>query len=214
MARGVSVKVESRGSFEGATTNIADYSIQEDSTPLAVSDSTGGTGEISFTLDEDTAPTGSRLLYGAQVAVQDGTNGITRGRVNGLSADGNGELVVSSTNSLYRLTANATHKPFNGSLEAALLGYMRQVGIDDEVQINLSTKKRYVALPGFSGSLWDRLKELAAVYQFEIAFVSDRIIVRDPRLNEVNNNRIINQSWTVDEQQMAGISTTNMSHEI
>ena len=196
--------------------NITTYSVSEESTPLDGSDSTGGVGELSFTVTEDARSTGSMLLYRDDVELVDSTNGKTLGKINSLSAS-DGEVAITAASRLSKLVAEVKAQPFIGSLDAAFRYYFGLADIRDRIVIDPKIGQRGVLFRGFAGNLWDYLKQLCVAHQIEIALVSNNIVVRKPRQRVAEPTRFTSTSWGIsngDLAQRVKVSYYNNRHVI
>lgn len=192
----VSIEVVGNGHFQGARTNLTQYSSTEDSTPIDPSDSSGGTGMIDFTVVEDADPEGTILLLNDTVELEDGSNGRTRGLVYSVNSTG-GEASVSAYARLVALNVDRGVAPFTGTLENAFRFYLGQVGIVDGIVVDDTVATRPVVFPGFSGNMWESMKQMCAAQQVEITLVSSNIVLRALRTREVQNRTDISQNWSV-----------------
>jgi hypothetical protein len=198
----ITLKVIGNGHFEGAETNLSSYSASEDSTPIEPSDSSGGTGEVSFTVTEDSGPEGSILLRGDTVELEDGSNGRTRGLVTGVGGSG-GEARLTAAARLNKLVINCVMPPFQGTLEAAFRYYLSIGGISDGIVVDASIAARPVVLPAWSGNLWDYLKKLCVAEQVEVSLVSSNVVLRPLRGRVVTPLTNSEERWSVEDGELA-----------
>lgn len=185
----------------GQRYEMADYTVQEDSTPLNAGDSFGGTGQLSFDVVEE----GSSIeyLYDRNVEITDGTAGRFAGHVNSISAeDGIASVIVDSLQS--RLNGDTIVPPYVGTLGGAIQFYCAYAAIPaNRILVDGSVSSRRVVYPGWRGSIWNNLKQLLAVEQVELTEVSSNIVVRPPRQREGNRNTDSSVSWSVSDQNLA-----------
>jgi hypothetical protein len=177
---GVTLDVTGNGHFSGSRSNLADYSVTEDSTPIDPSDQTGGVGQINFTVIEDPGATGSVLLLNNTVQLADGGNGSTKGVVSSVSS-ADGVASVTADGRLIALVSTITALPYVGTLGGALIYYLGLVGITTGIAIDSTITARAVAYPGWTGSAWDFVKEMCVAQQVEISLVSTNIVLRPLR---------------------------------
>ena len=177
------------GAWQGAATSITNYTIKEDSTPLDPSDSSGSTGSISFGVSEDPDADGTIALLGSTINVADSANGEISGLVRTISVS-DGTAGIELETSLSKLNVDRLVKGFNGTLRAAFTYYFSLVGIGtpgftvaDDIAL------RNVTFQGWTGKLWDGLKEICTAQGIEISYVSNKIIVRSPRGREAVHYR-------------------------
>lgn len=67
----IEVKLSGGGAFDGAASSIISYSVTEESSPVVLGDTTGGTGQVSFEAVDDPSRFGSNLLLGTTVTLSD-----------------------------------------------------------------------------------------------------------------------------------------------
>lgn len=67
----IEVALSGGGTFDGAASAINSYSVTEESTPTALGDTSGGTGQVSFDALDDPSRLGSNLLLGTNVTLSD-----------------------------------------------------------------------------------------------------------------------------------------------
>ena len=128
----VTLKVTGGGEFLGSATNLSEYSVTEDATPLAVSDTSGGTGTMQFTVVENER---THLLLDSEVELEDESNGRTTGRVASVSA--NRDIAsVSADSRVNALMFDTTTAPFTGTLIQAFTYYFGLAGLTTELSID------------------------------------------------------------------------------
>ena len=180
------------------TTNIKNFSVQEDATPIEPSSSFGGVGRITFDVKEFED---SKLLIG-EVTLVDGTRGKTSGAVRSVSGpDGNVSVVADSTIGLFN--TDRVVQPYVGTLSGAIQYYCDLVGIENDVVTESSIASRPAVYPGWNGNVWVGIKQLLSKEQVEMALVFDRIYVRPLRQLTAVLDRAISLGWDVDNQTAA-----------
>ncbi len=192
----VEVSVTGVGGYHGAKSNITGYSSVEESTPIDPSDSSGGTGVLTFSAVEDPATRGSVLLLNNNVTLTDGIRGLTSGTVNSVAVD-DGLLRASADSRINQLVMETQVAPFIGTLSDAFSYYMSLAGINSNVFVDPSIASRQVRYQGFSGNLWTHLKEICTVQQVEISLVSNNIVLRPIRQFIANTTSSVTRSWSV-----------------
>lgn len=198
----VEIEVIGNGRYAGAKSNIGEYSVLEESTPVEASDSTGGTGTITFNVIEDPSRLGSILLLNDEVKLTDGDRGDTEGKINSLSSN-DGNLSVTADSRLGRLVVDKTADPVNDTFENVMYYYLGLAGITTGIAIEDSLASIPVIAQGWSGDLWTKIKELCVTVGAEISLVKGNVVlrpVRQRRALEINN---ISQSWTVQNTELA-----------
>lgn len=179
---------------------VVNWSIVEDATTL-VPGSGGGVGACTFTLGPDVD---AKRLARRAFDFEETGRGTTQGIVT--VASGNAiSTTVNGTNRMQALVTNVQADPFAGTLQAALTYYFSLAGITEPFYIDAALSSVSVIAQGFDGALWDFLsKELAPAYAFEMAFVSDRIVVRTLLQREVVTYRdTAPPTWGQDFGQLA-----------
>lgn len=198
----VNLKVTGNGHFQGASTNLTDYNATEDATPIEGSDSSGGVGQITFGVIEDPTSEGTILLLNDTVELEDGSNGRTQGVVNGVSST-DGVASVSADARLVAFMATRTTQPYNGTLGGAFTYYLGLVGITTGFSIDSTITSRTVTFPGFTGNMWDYMKQMCIAQQVEIALVSSNIVLRPLRARTVEVRKNASESWAVQNSDLA-----------
>lgn len=192
----VTLKVTGNGHFAGAETNLSGYSVQEDATPTIGGDNSGGVGQIDFTVIEDAGAEGTILLLNDTVELTDDSNGRTNGDVTSVQVN-DGVASISAISRLGRLVATRTVQPFTGTLANAFTYYFSLAGITSGFTIDSTIASRSVSYVGFTGDVWDWLKQVCVAQQIEISLVSSNIVVRPIRGREAEVNKNSSVSWQV-----------------
>lgn len=198
----IELLVEGRASDEeGVRYHLAGYSSSEASTPLYGGDSSGGTGELSFSAVADGVEI--ERMYGREIEITDGSKGRVRGKVTSLTIrNGIADVVASAT--LSALNAERSVAPFVGTLSGALTYYMGLADIPpSRLNIDPSIMLMPVAFPGFVGSLWDSIKQMTTVLQIEIAEVAGVVTVRPVRSRLVSRASDSEVAWGTTNIQLA-----------
>lgn len=209
----ITLKVKGNGHFQGAETNLTAYSVSEDSTPIDANDSSGGTGQATFTLTEDDSSTGSILLYGDTVELEDGSNGRTAGRVSSIRGS-NGSVAITATSRLNSLVIDCTMPSFVGTLADAFRAYAAVGNITEGIIVSSLLDGRKVTLPAWTGNLWDRLKQLCSAEQVEISLVSSNVVLRPLRQNTAEMLKNSDESWEVSEGDLAQFVEVNYYNNV
>ena len=186
----------------GPTSNISGYSVTEDSTPLYPSDSSGGTGQINFSVAEDDSAEGSILFLNDPIVLTDGSNGYTSGRINSVQM-GDGVAAVSAESRTAYLMADRLAAPFTGTLQDAFDYYLSLVDITTNVYVDPIIASTPVVFPGFNGNMWEYMKKMCAAYGVEVSLVSNNIVLRPVRKALAEGKRNISESLTVSNAELA-----------
>lgn len=174
--------------------NLKNFSVQEDATPIDPSSSFGGSGQISFDINDSGNAT--RLMAG-QITLVNGSQGKTSGVIRSLSSsDLDVQVVADSTLSLFNTERSVP--PYIGTFGGAIQHYCDLVGIQNDVVVDASLASRSVVYPGFVGDVWVNLKQILVVEQAEIALVFDRVYVRPLRTLTSTLDRSLSKSWSIE----------------
>lgn len=180
--------------------NAANYSVQEDATPVIASDTTGGVGQTTFTHPETRD---TKLLIDGILSLTDGTQGVTQGIIRSL-ASSDKVATITADSRLAFLVADKVVPPFQGLLGTAITSYLALGGITAGIVIDPTLFNISVVLQGFKGDLWFYLaKVLAPVYKFEIALVSNNIVFRPWRLRDTQRHRDAQRQFGLDNSDLA-----------
>lgn len=192
----IKVEIIGNGQFAGAEANITEYSVTEDSTPVEASDSSGGTGQITFGAIDDPSRFGSILLLNDTVRLTDGDRGQTEGTINSLTSNDR-VMGVTADSRLGRLVVDKKADPVNDTFSNVITYYLSLGGITDNIAIDTSLSSIPIVAQGWSGDLWTKIKELLVTVGAEISLVRGNVIIRpirERRAMEINN---VSESWTV-----------------
>jgi hypothetical protein len=184
------------GPHTDVTSNIIDYSAQEDSTPTIPGDSSGGVGALTFGAN---AGPHSATLFGAEFELSDSAYGTMRAIISQFT-DTDGELSVDALNLLAKLTVTRTALPFHGTLSELFVYYFGLCGITSGYVIDPSFNNVSLALPAYLGDVWTLLKEVCVPYGAEMTLVSGNIYVRPLRTITAQNehNTGVAQTTSID----------------
>jgi hypothetical protein len=198
---------------DGVSRNIEDYSVSEDSSPIDPSDQTGGVGQFTLNVgDEDF----KRSLILKTVELSDGSQGTTTGIASG-SATTDGAPVLTVDSRLNVLTAIRTAQPFNGTLGAAFTYYVGLVGITSGLVVDSTITSRAVVFQGWTGVVWDELRQMCSALGVEISLVSDNVVLRPIRGRIAQNYRDSSHGETIDTSSLSQsieIYYYNSTHQV
>jgi hypothetical protein len=175
--------------------NPTSYSANEDATPLDAADTGGSVGGLTVGYATRDAPSIAKRLRRKVIAVDDRKLGQWIGVVQS-SNGGRGQASLTANSRLTLLAVTRTADPQTGTLSAAITYYLGLCGIVDHYAMPSAFDAITVSLPGWRDQVWLRLKQLAAVYQFEIALVSDNVIFRLPRAVVAQTYRDSDVQWS------------------
>lgn len=213
----IEVGILGDGKFSGSVANVSDYSVSESASPLSMTDLQGGVGGITFQVNEDPGFDGSVLLSGQPFEVRDPRAGRQRGVIDEVTITDDFGMNVEASGALLPLVSHRSAQPYSGILSGALIYYFGLCGITSGFQFDTDLALRHVDLPFWEGDVWNQIKKLQAIHQFEIADVAGSIIVRKLRLRkvEVRKNATSRLSYTRDgASQIVEVVYYKNSHEV
>lgn len=184
---------------EGATKSIEDYSVSEDSSPIDPSDQTGGVGQFTVSLGDDDL---ARSLTFQTVELSDGSQGTTTGIASGTQST-DGAPVLSVDSRMNALTAIRTAQPFTGTLSAAFIYYVGLVGITSGLVVDSTIASTSVTFQGWTGVVWDNLRQMCSALGVEISLVSDDIVLRPVRGRIAQDYRDSSRGFTIDSSNLS-----------
>lgn len=147
--------------------DVIDYRVEEEITPFLPTESGGGIGSISLTLDSE-GLTDLLDYRGEDVTVQ-----LPEGRIDGevlnveINQAQNHTILTCATNLKNLLSFNVTAPPLRGTLRSVVSFYCSELGRIPYVYVDEALGDQVVAVPGWFGNLWERLRDLAQAYQAE-----------------------------------------------
>ena len=193
---------------------ITQYSVSEDSTPTAVTDSTGSVGTVAFTIkrpDPDLQPNHPVLKYtegwleGQTVRLEDTRYGFTVGSVKAANYNADtqdiGIEVVPRTGEFNVFNVQA--QPYVGTLSGAFVYYASLAGLTTDIAVDPEIADKPVTVPGFFGDLWANMKSFAAANECEIALVAGVIYLRQLRQQEVVKGKNFQRTRAIGGTQLA-----------
>lgn len=185
-SRATEVVLTGAGRFEGSAANVAGYSVNESATTLDLNDLQGGVGNIEFTVVEDPTRSGTVLMSGQPFRLTDPYSGAINGIMDQINVINESGVSVSGSSHLMPLVAERAVPAYSGLLSGAITFYLSLCGVVSGIQIDPIFSDTEVNLPSWTGDVWQGIKKLCAIYQFEIAAVGDAVIVRQPRLRWID----------------------------
>lgn len=194
------VTITGTGAFAGHTSNLSDYSYAEESTPVIPGDTSGGVGNLSFTVSEDEE--NSILLYRDEFILRDGFYGAIAGSIDTVSGS-EGIVNVSGRSKLARFNTVRTVQAQTTTLGGAFTALLNLVGITSSITIDPSVASRSVTLPGYTGDLWVFVKDLCITQSVEISLLGDEVVVRPLRARSLNVANLVTDSWDISDVNLA-----------
>lgn len=199
----VDLTITGNGGFAGAQGALSDYSSVEDATPLDPSKNTGGIGQLNFTVvDKPDAGIGTLSLMNDTVTLSDGSNGTTVGTVTGVTIV-DGVANVQGDSRLGLLLATRTAQPLRDTPANIFTYYLGLAGITSGIVIDASLKTGSVAVQGWTGTIWDNIRQFALTQNAEVALVSNNVVFRKIRGRIANNLRNITEQVDVQKSNLA-----------
>ena len=192
------------------STQLIDYSVTEDSTPLSAGDSSGSVGTFSATLPRDAgafvsaprsfrtllATVGPTIFEGSEIRLTDSRKGYTLGNVTGVTESRDGATItLTGVSRLGKLSVYGIQaQPFVGTLRNAFLYYAALAGVTTDVFVDDEIAGRPVVFQGWHGELWYSMKQMAAAQDCDLSLVSGVILLRAIRKREATQNRETSRS--------------------
>ena len=198
----IELEVTGNGNFSGARAAIETYRVTEDSTPIEASDSTGGTGQITFTAVDDPSRFGSMLLFNDTIRLSDTQRGDAEGRINEITSNDR-LLSVTADSRLGDLVVEKQAAAVNGTFLSVVLYYLGLCGITTGIGMDTSLSSIPVIAPGWTGDVWTKIKQLCVTLGVEVTQIRTGIVFRPVRSNvavEINN---VTESWTVSNSDLS-----------
>lgn len=198
----VEVELTGNGKFSGAKAGITDYSVTEEILSMDPSDTSGGTGQLTFTALDDTSRFGSRLLMQDGVKLTDDYRGVIIGKITQLS--GNAGLVsVTASSRLEDLVSDKSAKAYTSNFGGIIRYYMSLAGVNTDIVVDPSLENIPVRTPDWEGDVWTKIKELCTLHYAEVTLIRSTIVVRPVRRDMAADVNKIDVSWDVSNFDMA-----------
>jgi hypothetical protein len=194
MALSADVTIDGKTKFKAKS-----FSVAEDATPVDPSNLAAGVGQFTIDFPE---PADASTYHDKIVVLGDGSQGLTTGTVSGLSST-NGDLTVTADSRMALLAVARNANPFNGTLGNAFRYYLGLVGITTGIVIDSAIDGRAVSFPGWSGVVWDNIKQMCVAMQVETSLVSNNIVLRALRQRTAQQYRNSSIVWATDSSGLA-----------
>lgn len=184
----------------GVELQVLDYTVTEESTGIAVTDSSGGVGSVSVTVAKPDPLFFSRRSFNAnQLAFRGVPASVLRGEKFELEDPEYGRIPgfidsVSSQETTLEFTGypvlgqlnvdNASIPPFYGTVQDAIAHFLTAASVTSEELpyfVDPALRSRVVSLGRAEGELWFYLKQFAASLEAEISLVDGTLILRPIR---------------------------------
>lgn len=186
----VDIEILGDGAFAGSSANVVDYTVDEDASPLALNDLSGGVGGVTFSVVEDTTFDGSMLLPRQPFRLADPNAGSVRGIIDGGVGSDDVQLTVNASGVLLPLVSRRSMPAISGALGSILINWLTACGMGS-VPLALDSELALIQLnlPSWEGEVWTQIKKLMAIHQFEMVAVDGTIVVRKLRQRDVDVTR-------------------------
>lgn len=198
----VEVTVTGNGHYAGATSNVTTYSVSEESTPIEASDTTGGTGQITFAAIDDPSRFGSVLLLNDTINLTDAERGDTTGKINAITSNDR-ILSITADSRLGQLVVDKTVDGYTGTFNGLITYYLGLCGITTGIAMDTTLASQPVIVPGWSGDMWTKIKELCVTVGAEVTLIRGNVVFRPVRTNNAIELNNISESWTVNNIDLA-----------
>jgi hypothetical protein len=112
-------------------------------------------------------------------------------------------MTVTADSRLIALNVTRTAAPYSGTIGGAINYYLGLVSISTGIVIDSAIASVPVTFPGWTANVWDKIRQFAAVSQFEVSLVSNNIVVRAIRSRIAQNYRDSSETWNVNANNIA-----------
>lgn len=202
MATGITVRLDGNVA-KGISSS---YSVDEESTPVDVSDVTGAVGRITVEQSiprTEAARILSKRLRRRTLQLEDAGRGQIMGRISQVSQNSSGTVTYPVDQPTIKFVVRRSVPPFSGGLGNYLEMLFELVGVTTGFLIDSSLQNIPVVYRGTDEDLWLHLKRILPLHHAEIAFVSNNIVVRPVRGRLVDQRRDIDFDTTLADNQLA-----------
>lgn len=182
---------------------IKDYSISEEATPVWGGDTYGAVGSFSVNIPQAEIFQGS--LYQSNVVLTDPQYGTIAGHIDKISRnDNDGTYALECLARTAKLAVyNITAPPHVGTLFTAIQSYLILGDATLAWKMPDDMKTLPVAFPGWTGDLWNHLKQLAVAWDLEIAFSQGFVEFRRPRAITLSDEWTANAKADIGDNRLA-----------
>jgi hypothetical protein len=198
----VEIRTTGDGKRIGGPAEVISYSTREEATPITFESLQGAVGSVTFNVNAANSEQSTLALLNDTVDLTDGSNGSVRGIVNSVSIRDRVATVDGDARTGL-LVAFRDVAPFSGTLEGAFTYYFSLAEITTDFIVDTAIASRAVAYQGWSGDLWQGLKEICATEQIEIAQVSGLLVVRPLRSRTLEVLKESRSSASVENRNLA-----------
>ncbi|UPU15971.1 minor tail protein [Stenotrophomonas virus Jojan60] len=178
------------------TSNIEQYSVQEDATTLDPSNFFGGSAQSSVNVPPGT---NAKEFITATLTLNDTVNGIFQGVVRAMEQN-DGSLQITADSLLGLLNVDRKVAPQHTTLQAAFMYYFELLTLSGRLSVHPSIASRAVTYPGWDGNMWDHLKQIMVAEQIELATIGNTFYLRPPRTKVLNSDHYTQSGWALNNQ--------------
>ena len=196
MATGVDVRVDGK-----VVKTIESYTVEEESTPIDVSDSTGATGRFTVPFFSNSLVAVKRMRRKI-VRLEDKGQGSTQG-IARVPSGSSSSITVAVDSRLSLLSVERTAQPFDGTLGDYFIYLLGLVGITTDYFVEPALADKSAVFPGWQGDVWFYMKKMLSAKGAEVSLVSNMVIMRAPRGRITVDKRDLDSSWAVNDENLA-----------
>jgi len=163
----MATKITNSGTGKIKDDSLISFSYAEDATPLDPTASDGGTSQVSFSAIEETSNAGlinTKLIIGNTMSIQDDAYGTVQFDVKKVSTNSAGIASIVGDSIQAKLNVIKTAAAFSGTLSDAITYYCGLCGVTPTVDVALAG--RSVNFIGWTGNVWDNLRQLCSVMSY------------------------------------------------
>lgn len=181
---------------------VSGYTVEEESTPVDVSDTSGATGRIGVPFFS-TASILAKRMKRKTIDLTDRGRGKTRGIVRTPSGTRN-IITLTADMQPILLSVERVAEPFVGTLGDYFEYLLGLVGITSGFVItDPGLEFQMVVFPGWKGNVWVEMKKLMPVVGAEVTYASNNIVLRPLRERRTVDIHDSDYSWSDDESNLA-----------
>lgn len=197
---GIKLMIDGLLRWGGHKLTVSTYTYTEDSTSIDITDSYGGSPQLSVGVIS--VPNDKRWRN-RRIELTDGS----RGRASAIARTPGGNGIVTTIQADGRtalMNAERQAQNFVGTLDGAFRYYFGLVGLTSQITIDGPAGLRQVVLPGWKANVFDQVKVLLTLQQLEMSEVGTEIVIRPLRQRIALRIRDEDPvQWTMDSSQIA-----------
>lgn len=196
----IEVEIQGSGRFAGHKSNINSYSYTEQSTPHMIGDETGGVGDISITVGDNSNE--AIVLYRDGMILTDPDYGTVSGRVDSLTST-DGVATLSAISRLGFINVTGKIEPGTVTLRDLFRSIFTAAGITADVAFSPAIPDTQVIMPGYEGDLWIFLKNACSAYQLEVTLINNIVYVQPIRQKILTIENVSTSGYSVFDSELA-----------